>query len=616
MSVVRLLLAAVTCLAGIAFPVAAQDSCGDCHEVDPAVVEGSVHGFLECLDCHSGASELPHPEGARFAICAECHEDAVVQSATGPHAGASDDGAVAADCAACHGKTHTLLPASDPDSPVHPLRLAATCGACHANPNLLEKYGIRAVLPIEAYQDSVHARALADDRGGATCIDCHGTHDLLASDDPDSRVYHQSVPNTCATCHAEIARVYNESVHGKAASHGIRESPVCTDCHGEHRILSPSEPGSPVYATNIPKKTCGHCHGDLQLATKFGIATDAVAAYQDSYHGLATESKVKTVAHCGSCHGVHDIRPSSDPLSHVHETNLAATCGRCHPGAGRTFAIGPVHVLPKNPEHSVIYYIRMFYLLTIYVVIGGMCLHNGMDLVRKMRNPPPRPGVGPVETRLMSGFRLAHLLLMLSFVVLAYTGFALKYPDAWWARPLMAWERQTDLRGWLHRMAAIVMIAALAIHVVHLAVSRRARRVIARMRPGRHDFLELWEKIRYWLGLRADPPTSPAVGYPEKLEYISMMWGIAIMAVTGFALWFENLTLRWLPKAAADVATVIHFYEAVLASLAILVWHLYFVIFDPVVYPMDTAWLNGREHPGRAVERGRGPAPPIKKEDS
>jgi hypothetical protein len=75
------------------------------------------------------------------------------------------------------------------------------------------------------------------------------------------------------------------------------------------------------------------------------------------------------------------------------------------------------------------------------------------------------------------------------------------------------------------------------------------------------------------------------------------------MALTGFILWFENLTLQYLPKWVADVSTVIHFYEAVLASLAILVWHFYFVIFDPVVYPMDTAWLTGKEVPGRTLER-------------
>jgi len=73
------------------------------------------------------------------------------------------------------------------------------------------------------------------------------------------------------------------------------------------------------------------------------------------------------------------------------------------------------------------------------------------------------------------------------------------------------------------------------------------------------------------------------------------------MALTGLVLWANNIALRYLPKQWLDVATSIHFYEAVLATLAIVVWHFYTVIFDPDVYPLDTAWLTGysvrkREH--------------------
>jgi hypothetical protein len=65
------------------------------------------------------------------------------------------------------------------------------------------------------------------------------------------------------------------------------------------------------------------------------------------------------------------------------------------------------------------------------------------------------------------------------------------------------------------------------------------------------------------------------------------------MGVTGVMLWANNLTLRFLPKVALDLATTVHFYEAVLATLAIFVWHFYSVIFDPDVYPLETAFLTG-----------------------
>jgi hypothetical protein len=76
------------------------------------------------------------------------------------------------------------------------------------------------------------------------------------------------------------------------------------------------------------------------------------------------------------------------------------------------------------------------------------------------------------------------------------------------------------------------------------------------------------------------------------------------MTVSGFVLWLENLTLAWLPGWVPEAATALHLYEAILATAAIAVWHLYWVVFDPVVYPMDPAWLGGRAGYERALERG------------
>jgi len=181
-----------------------------------------------------------------------------------------------------------------------------------------------------------------------------------------------------------------------------------------------------------------------------------------------------------------------------------------------------------------------------------------------------------------------------SFVVLAYTGFALKYPEAWWAVPLLQWEGTIGLRGWIHRFAAVVMLAAAAVHVVHMVVDRRARRCIAEMLPRRADWVEMKEKVSFLFGRRIAPPHEPWLGYVEKAEYLAVIWGTAVMAITGCLLWFEEWTLRWLPTWVVDLSTAVHFYEAILATLAILVWHFYAVIFDPVVYPMDMAWLTGR----------------------
>lgn len=82
--------------------------------------------------------------------------------------------------------------------------------------------------------------------------------------------------------------------------------------------------------------------------------------------------------------------------------------------------------------------------------------------------------------------------------------------------------------------------------------------------------------------------------YAEKAEYWALVWGLIVMASTGIMLWakvsFGNLLPRWW----LDIATAIHFYEAVLATLAIVVWHFYQVFFDPDVYPMNWTWWDGK----------------------
>jgi cytochrome b subunit of formate dehydrogenase len=597
-------------LAGLFFPAlgtqAQELDCSTCHEIDQEKFAASVHSFFACTDCHSGAAEFPHPEGVGQVDCAVCHADAVESYQQSIHGTGRARGVTeAATCTDCHGDIHAITPHTEEASSVHWLHLAESCARCHADVEMAAKFHFTVVRPVEAYLASAHARAVAEGRHGAVCSDCHGNHAIFPAADPRSRVFHQRVPETCGACHNEIAAAFNESVHGAAAARGIRDAPVCTDCHGEHRILSPQEPGSPVFPTNIPLQTCGRCHNDVRLTEKYGLALDKVPAYEDSYHGLAARAGVQTVANCASCHGVHDIQPSSDPRSHVSAANLAETCGQCHPGAGTRYALGPVHVLPTEAQFAVVYYIRIAYLTLIFVVIGGMLVHNLLDFVRKARAPAVRnlAGVPAEEERMRLAFRLVHGLVVISFSTLVYTGFALKYPESWWAQPIVHWESSLGLRGWLHRAAAVVLLAALVGHLIDLARSPRARACIAAMRPTWHDWREFCERARYYLGLRKEPPPAGKLGYIEKSEYLAFMWGTVIMALTGFLLWFENFTLRWFPKWISDAATAVHFYEAILATLAILVWHFYWVIFDPAVYPMDASWWTGRAPLSRALER-------------
>jgi cytochrome b subunit of formate dehydrogenase len=137
------------------------------------------------------------------------------------------------------------------------------------------------------------------------------------------------------------------------------------------------------------------------------------------------------------------------------------------------------------------------------------------------------------------------------------------------------------------------MVAVSVTHVISLAASRRLRDHWKLLWPVRRDLPEALLNFAYNMGWRMRHPQISSHSYIEKAEYWAVAWGTVVMSVTGVMLWANNQTLRFLPKVALDVATTVHFYEAVLATLAIFVWHFYAVIFDPDVYPLETAFLTG-----------------------
>ncbi len=510
----------------------------------------------------------PAPEAN---TCATCHEQGKKLEASA-HAGLS--------CDTCH-EQHEKVP--------HPAGVAKpACTSCHQDQKT-------------AYEHSVHGQAArAGNAGAPDCSVCHGSaHELLK---PQSGEFRKAVPDTCAMCHSTVVDEFRASVHGQALARGITQAPLCTDCHGEHDILKHTNAASPVNANNI-RDTCGSCHGDVRLTRKFGLPADRIVSFDSSFHGLAAKTGSQTVANCASCHGVHNILASSDPKSQINPKNLGATCGKCHAGAGRRFAISQVHVSEGGQEPLAMRWVRQFYLLLIPLTIGLMLAHNLGDWLRKavrMRRygvPAVRLSGGRREVRMYGPERVQHALLVLSFMTLVWTGFALKYPDQWWARPLVVGGE--SVRSVVHRIAAVVFLAVSFLHVASLIASRRLREHWKEMLPKMRDLPEAWNNFAYNVGLRPKRPYRSSHSYIEKAEYWAVVWGAVVMAGTGLMLWANNLMLALLPKVWLDVATSIHFYEALLATLAIVVWHFYSVILDPEVYPLDTAFLTGvsvREH--------------------
>ena len=548
---------------------------------------------LQCQGCHAAGKQLPYLAGSLF------HNEPHNGYDHSFHAQAKQNGAKAAACLDCHtknGDMTTILPPSDPKSTINRANIAETCGRCHGDKSVMQGSGI-SDQPMLAYRESVHAKAIArGNMSAAVCTDCHNAHDIEPAANQQSTISRANIPSTCGKCHATEAREFMESIHGQALMRGVSRTPVCTDCHGIHNILQPFVGTRETISPTVGTDSCAKCHEGVTLTKEFGVAGGRVSSYKDSYHGLASQLGSKVVANCASCHGVHNILPSKDPRSMISATHLQQTCGQCHVGASENFTKGKIHFASElvsdvsTPDMGArgTRIVRWIYLPLIFLTIAGMLGHNLLVWRKKLiaRRRAPRTVV-----RLTANQRLQHWLLLTSFIVLVLSGFALQYPDS-----LLAWLLGSNeyLRRILHRTAAVIMLVVGAYHLLYLAFAKDGRRWVRDMLPKLKDVRDVAGNFAYYLGLRKTKPKIARFGYAEKAEYWAVIWGTFIMGLTGLMIWFKISFFSFLARWWVDIALAIHFYEAVLATLAIIVWHFYHVIFDPDVYPVNFAVIDGR----------------------
>ena len=512
------------------------------------------------------------------ADCLECHSDKTLTKtdAAGKEISLFVDEALLKasvhrtnSCQSCHSD---LTPAHPDDNVA---AKGINCGSCH------EQYS-------ESYGASVHGLAVkAGMVESATCKDCHGSHHILAPTSASSPLHFSKLSTTCGECHPEAVADLAESVHGKSAARGHREAATCMDCHREHQF----ERLKDASAMKVAGEICSKCHASERINTKFRMPSNRVKTYFESYHGLAAQHGLPLAANCASCHGVHKILPSSDPRSSVHPGNLVETCGKCHPGAGEGFVQQKVHfddLANDDLGSQVNRWVRRIYIGLIIVTIGGMVFHNLLVWGRKAL-ASLRARDRTVQ-RMSKSQRWQHALLVVSFIVLAWSGFALKWPDSWIARALGSDE---ILRRLIHRISAVVMLLGSVYHIVYVFATQEGRVLLRDLWPRPKDATDALANVGHLLG-RKGRPRFGRFGYIEKMEYWAVVWGTVIMTVTGFMIWFKIDFTKFLPGWAIDVATTIHYYEALLACLAIFVWHFYHVIFDPDIYPLNWAWWDGR----------------------
>jgi len=572
-------------------------------------LKGSVHEDIPCSECHSGADDfekVPHREDAKpmQVTCGSCHEkeesDYFERCVHGRARKAGNPNAPS--CQDCHG-SHFIPPLKSEKSPMAPMNQPETCGRCHSRDDLEEKAHISKRRLIERYKSSVHWLAVKEGKPAATCSDCHGSHSIMPSNEPDSLVSRLGLLNACRKCHLTVVEAFESGSHGRALLQGNSDVPNCITCHGDHDIISlrVGPTGTRTYAAT---QVCMWCHGNERMMRRYALDTVPVESYLRDYHGLTQRGSQGASATCADCHDAHRSLPSSHPQSRMHISNRATTCGRCHGKASESFILSFSHrtSTPSGGE-DIKTIVLWVYVVLMVVIVGGMFLHNLLIWLHALRQKIAYQRRRAIIVRMNAFERIWHILLLVSFFMLAFTGFALKFSNTSFFLWLYSLGFTESLRGFLHRLGAVILLLSMFMLILYPLFSSRGRLWWKSMLPGLRDFRQLVCQIAFYVGRRHEPPKQGVFGYVEKVEFWALVWGTVVMAITGFVLWFPKSIPETLPGWVIEVARLIHLLEAVLATLAILVWHFFHTIFHPVEYPMDTSWLTGGLSEEEAKER-------------
>lgn len=171
--------------------------------------------------------------------------------------------------------------------------------------------------------------------------------------------------------------------------------------------------------------------------------------------------------------------------------------------------------------------------------------------------------------------RIEHWVMMLSFTTLALTGLPQRFPSSSISIAFVGTLGGIETLRIIHHVAAIVMMLGTAWHLLVFGYLSYVRRTRLTMLPTLQDLKDGWRALLYNIGRAKTPPQLGRYGFEEKMEYWAFVWGAIIMGVTGFMMWNPITTARVLPGEIIPAAKAAHGGEALLAVLAIIIWHMY-----------------------------------------
>ncbi len=535
-------------LRAVSYESIPNKKCIECHEdISLKKFGASVHGRLSCQSCHTGIVSLDEHEEGNYSL---------------------------------------------EDNPVN-------CGQCHEG-------------ELAKYKGSAHAK------NDVSCSDCHGSH------------YISPVPKTllgkkkaeialCANCHEDEVDRYKNSIHaeGLLKKNNI-DSPTCSDCHGYHNVLYLEEdtPHAQDRRRAFHTDACLKCHDDPKMMKRNGIPTTIAESYYESYHGkVKALGYPKLVAGCADCHDYHSVWGPKDPRSTVSAKNRGDTCRKCHKGASDKFALYIAHAEYKTNKYPLLHYSYLFMTGLLFAVFGFFWLHSLLwwrksfwerrRLLYSGKLPHHDTGGKVIFYRRFTKFHIfLHILMMVSFLGLVFTGLPIKFfHNPWFAKTirLIGGPKNAAL---IHRICAIATFTYFILGNVlvfrYLFFSKDEKGFFKRLFspeslcPRWRDVKDVWGMLKWFFGAQKEPPKFDRWTYWEKFDFIAVYWGMIAIGLTGIMLWKPIFFTKFLPGWILNIAYMVHSDEALLAAGFIFTVHFFNTHYRPGKFPMDPVIFTGK----------------------
>lgn len=171
--------------------------------------------------------------------------------------------------------------------------------------------------------------------------------------------------------------------------------------------------------------------------------------------------------------------------------------------------------------------------------------------------------------------RIEHIVMLLSFTTLGLTGLPQKFPNSGISVAFVDLIGGIENLRTIHHVAAIIMMFGTAWHILMFGYMAYVRRTRMSMLPSLQDAKDGLQAFMYNIGISKTFPQMGRYTFEEKMEYWAFVWGAIVMGATGFMMWNPISTVQFLPGEIVPAAKAAHGGEAVLAVLAIIIWHMY-----------------------------------------